>query len=63
MREVDGKTVAVIDRTFKQRRDYLIEDQKLQGQTSGDCATAHRAGAAQDLLLEGHADGEILRRL
>jgi peroxiredoxin/predicted 2-oxoglutarate/Fe(II)-dependent dioxygenase YbiX len=32
MREVDGKTVAVIDRSFKQRRDFLIEDRKLQGQ-------------------------------
>src|SRR5215218_7124513 len=29
MREVNGKTVAVQDRSFKSRRDYTIEDQNL----------------------------------
>ncbi|MDQ4088104.1 MAG: 2OG-Fe(II) oxygenase [Pseudomonadota bacterium] len=30
MREVDGKTVRVLDPNFKQRRDYLIEDAELR---------------------------------
>jgi len=29
MREVDGKTVAVLDRSFKQRKDFLLEDPAL----------------------------------
>lgn len=29
MREVDGKTIAVVDPAYKQRRDYLIEDDTL----------------------------------
>jgi glycosyltransferase involved in cell wall biosynthesis/peroxiredoxin/predicted 2-oxoglutarate/Fe(II)-dependent dioxygenase YbiX len=29
MREVDGKTVAIMDYSFKKRRDFLIEDQAL----------------------------------
>jgi predicted 2-oxoglutarate/Fe(II)-dependent dioxygenase YbiX/peroxiredoxin len=32
MREVDGKTVMLTDPNHKKRRDYLIEDMKLQGQ-------------------------------
>ena len=35
MRQVDGKTVGLHDDNFKQRRDFFIEDPKLQGQLSG----------------------------
>jgi predicted 2-oxoglutarate/Fe(II)-dependent dioxygenase YbiX len=30
MRDVDGKTVGIIDHSFKQRRDFNIEDEKLR---------------------------------
>ena len=31
MREVEGKTVRILDPSFKQRRDYLVEDEELRG--------------------------------
>lgn len=35
MREVDGKTVAIMDYSFKKRRDFLIEDQALLERING----------------------------
>ncbi|NJS12393.1 MAG: redoxin domain-containing protein [Microcoleus sp. CSU_2_2] len=34
MRQVDGKTVGIYDENFKKRRDFFIEDPKLQQQLS-----------------------------
>ena len=38
MRDVDGKTTLVVDDSFKQRRDCLIEDQTLKDRLSGRIA-------------------------
>jgi predicted 2-oxoglutarate/Fe(II)-dependent dioxygenase YbiX/peroxiredoxin len=30
MRDIDGKTVGIVDHSFKQRRDYMIEEEELR---------------------------------
>lgn len=38
MRDVDGKTTLIVDSSFKQRRDHVIEDADLQARLSGHVA-------------------------
>jgi predicted 2-oxoglutarate/Fe(II)-dependent dioxygenase YbiX/peroxiredoxin len=38
MRDVDGKTVLVVDNDHKQRRDYLVADQGLRSEIAGQIA-------------------------
>jgi predicted 2-oxoglutarate/Fe(II)-dependent dioxygenase YbiX/peroxiredoxin len=57
MRDVDGKTRGILDSSFKQRRDYLIEDEQLRKMLAARIRrrllpSLHRAFAFQATRIE-----------